>query len=581
MDTNVELLNQINDDIAVIIQITDVIQTIPARNHRELGEGTVFSYLIDRLRTNGLRKIVVATTDDCKDDDLTHKAEDLGILVYRGSLSNIPKRLLGAAALVDAPNFVRVLGNYPFVDTDMMRELYKKHVDGTYDYSFNESLKGVIWGMGCEVFNTSFLASLSEENLSESQRQTVGIYIRQNQGKYRVFEDKHYVEKRPSYKLSLESERDYEVIREVALNVEKIDCKSVSAYLSRHPLTAKYNLEARPKEAGLEKLFLNLEKADNIIAKRMPDLSYPISVEMTLTNACNMNCVYCSDAALRQRQGGREMISLEDFKRLFEDLSKGGTKGIVIEGGGEPTLYSHFREVVECAVSSGLAVGLITNGSMRLDKDVICKFEWIRVSLDASTPEEYKALKGVDFYERVIDNIAYYAQHCNTVGVGFVVTKNNISQIEALVMRLRELKASYVQLRPVVDNEELYPKDIDLSYLKFYMTKDFGVQVDGMKENAQVGNHGLACVASSITSIISGDGSVYICGRLNVYDWLKPIGNITRESFRDIWYGEERKKQIEMISNCDFCKANCPQCRVSKFNVLFDKIYGITSVHFI
>lgn len=567
--------------IPFVIQVSDVLCPIPERNYRELGDGTVFSYLINRLKNSGIKRIVVATSTDCRDDRLAQTAEELGVLVYRGMLYDIPNRLLGAANLLKADSFVRVLGNYPFVDIISMKDLYERHVEGNYDYSFNENLRGVIWGTGCDVFDSSFLAALLKENLSDSQKQTIGIYIRQNQNCFNVLEDRHYSEKRPSYKLSLESEKDYEVIKEVVSNVEEITNASITSYLQRHPLTAKYNLEARPKEAGLEKLFLNLEKTESIVSRKNPDLSYPISVEMTLTNVCNLNCVYCSDAELRQRQGAREMISLDDFKRLFEDLSKGGTKGIVIEGGGEPTLYSHFNEVVDSAASCNLAVGLITNGTMRLDKSIISKFEWIRVSLDASTPDEYKALKGVDFYERVIDNIAYYAQYCKTVGVGFVVTKNNISQIEALVMRLRELGASYIQLRPVVDNEDLYPKDIDLSYLKFYMTREFGVQVDGMKENAQAGNHGLPCVASSITSIISGDGSVYICGRLNVYDWLKPIGNITKESFHSIWNGDERRRQIDMISSADFCKENCPQCRISKFNALFDKIYGITSVHFI
>ena len=244
-------------------------------------------------------------------------------------------------------------------------------------------------------------------------------------------------------------------------------------------------------------------------------------------------------------------------------------------------MYSRFDEVVDYARNAGLAVGLITNGSKRLSEETLSKFEWIRVSLDASTPAEYKELKGVDFYERVIDNIAYYAKHCPTVGVGYVVTSQNISQIEPLVIRLRELKASYIQLRPVVDCDELYPHDVDLSYLKFYMTREFGVQVDGMIENARPGNHSLPCYASSITSIISGDGSVFICGRLNIYDWLKPIGNIREQSFSDIWNGEERRKQLEMISDGKFCKENCPQCRVTKFNVLFDKLYSIKSTHFI
>ena len=568
-------------DIPIIIQITDKKVSIPNRNFREINNQSAFSFLLNRLKKCGYHNMVISTTDDPVDDRIFRASQMMGCRVYRGSFSDVPNRLLGAAELANADNFVRILGNCLLVDIDAMDRLYWIHVSGKYDYSFNENLKGVIRGTGCEVFNSAFLEQVSNENLTDGQKQTIGMYIRQQSRSYNVYEHHCYDKNRPNYKLNLESEKDYEVITEIATHVNVLNSKEILYYLSNHPILSRYNLEVRPKEVGLEKIFFNLDKAENIVNSKIPDLSYPVSVEMTLTNVCNLNCVYCSDAMLRKRQGIKEMISLDDIDRLFKDLSVGGTKGVVLEGGGEPTMYQYFNEVVDCAVSNGLAVGLITNGVKKIESSILKKFEWIRVSLDASTPEEYNELKGVDCYEKVIDNISNYVKYCPTVGVGYVVTSQNVSQIEALVLRLRELKVAYVQFRPVVDNDNLYPNDIDLAYLEFYASKDFGVQVDGMSENAESGNHGFPCYASSITSIISGDGSVYICGRLNVYDWIKPIGNIINDSFHDIWYGEERKRQIEMISDADFCSKNCPQCRISKFNLLFHKIHGIKSIHFI
>lgn len=564
----------------VIIQASCVEESIKGRVFLKIkGNTSTIDYLVKRLKQH-TDEVVIATSDRQEDDVFTDVSRRNGIGLFRGSLRDVPGRLVDCARECGAENFVRVLANSPFVDLGIMDQMYEEHEKSGADYSYNEHLHGVLWGTGCDIFNTRFLYDLSKKDLNDSQRQTISAYIRQNHDKYRLYEYQFY-DKRPGYKLNLESERDYEVIKEIAGNVREISCRNIARYLDNHKVLAQYNLESPPKEAGVEKLFLSPMKTASILNRNLPDPTYPISVELTLTNACNMNCVYCSDAMLRAKQGMQEQISLDEFERLFDDLAKGGTKGVVLEGGGEPTLYSRFDEVVGYAKAAGLAVGLITNGSQRLKKQTLEKFEWIRVSLDASTPEEYKKIKQVNFYETVIDNIAYYARYCRTVGVGYVVTSENISQIEPLVMRLRELKASYIQLRPVVDCDELYPKGVDLSYLKFYMNKDFGVQVDGMVENAYSGNHGLPCYANSITSIISGDGSVYICGRLNIYDWLKPIGNIREQSFSEIWNGDERKRQTEMVSEADFCHRNCPQCRVSKFNVLFDKLYGIKSRHFI
>ena len=109
----------------------------------------------------------------------------------------------------------------------------------------------------------------------------------------------------------------------------------------------------------------------------------------------------------------------------------------------------------------------------------------------------------------------------------------------------------------------------------------FGVIIDGMTENAESGNHDLPCVANGITSVISGDGSVYICGRLNIYDWLEPIGNIVETPFHEIWNGSKRRQQWEMVHDGEFCSRNCPQCRVSKFNQLFERLENIKSKSFI
>jgi radical SAM protein with 4Fe4S-binding SPASM domain len=311
------------------------------------------------------------------------------------------------------------------------------------------------------------------------------------------------------------------------------------------------------------------------------DDSYPVSVELSLTNRCNLKCVYCSDADLRKRQGVREALDKYSLFRLFDDLKEGGTKGIVIEGGGEPTIYPDFEEVVEYLAKIDMAVGLISNGTRRISPDILRKLEWIRVSLDASTPGEYESLKRVDCFEEVLANIYNYAQYCPTVGIGYVVTNQNIGQLEALVLRLREYGVSYVQLRPVVDCPELYPCGEDLSYLNFYQTVDYAIIIDGMRENVIRGNNQLPCWAHSLTTVITADGSVYLCGRLNIYDWVQPLGNICEQDFHKIWEGEERQRQAKQVLEADFCEKNCPQCRISKFNQLLNRMNNIKTPNFI
>jgi radical SAM protein with 4Fe4S-binding SPASM domain len=291
--------------------------------------------------------------------------------------------------------------------------------------------------------------------------------------------------------------------------------------------------------------------------------------------------VYCSDRGLRDRQWVGATLSKERLYTLFKSLKDGGTRGITIEGGGEPTIHPDFDEIVEYARNLGLACGLITNGTRDIKPEVLHQFEWIRVSLDASTRDEFKKLKGRDCFEEVMSHILSYAKYCPTVGVGYVVTRENMGALESLVYRLREGGVSYIQMRPVVDSPELYPEDSDLSYLTYYQTAGFSVIVDGMVENSGKGNFELPCLCHSLTTVITGAGDVYLCGRLNIYEKFKPIGNILNNDFEEIWNGAERQRQSKLVQDSEFCKKYCPQCRVSKFNKKIYELRAIKSKDFI
>jgi MoaA/NifB/PqqE/SkfB family radical SAM enzyme len=146
-------------------------------------------------------------------------------------------------------------------------------------------------------------------------------------------------------------------------------------------------------------------KVESILRQGIDDSSYPLSVELSLTNRCNLGCRWCGDSSLRARNPGEIPTSL--VKRLLDELLAGGTRGVVIEGGGEPTIHPGFREIVSYVGQIGLAAGLVTNGLSTKPMEIAHRLEWIRVSLDASTPEEYLLEKGKDCFERVLSNLAH------------------------------------------------------------------------------------------------------------------------------------------------------------------------------
>ncbi len=311
------------------------------------------------------------------------------------------------------------------------------------------------------------------------------------------------------------------------------------------------------------------KKADAVIQAAETgelDTTYPISVELSLTFRCNLNCIWCSDAAIRKKFKGD--LDNQVAKKLITDLSNGGTKGVVFEGGGEPTLSPHLGEMVEHARGQNMATGLITNGTILPPEECLRSLEWTRISLDASTPEQIKQLKGRDVFNQILDNIKAMRRNAQdlVIGISYILSENNMEGAGELVRGVRDL-VNYIQFKPVVDHPELSPVDIaPIRDLKTLETDTCSIYTDALDDNSVTGNGKLPCIAHSITSVIGADGDVYICGRLNQINGWLPIGNLHSASFNEMWNGRVRESQATLLNNTEICSNCCPECRIYKFN---------------
>lgn len=345
---------------------------------------------------------------------------------------------------------------------------------------------------------------------------------------------------------------------------------------------------ARPQEVGLSKLLLFPEKLAALrnAASGGQDFTYPVSVELSLTNRCNQNCLWCSDKNLRERSPDR--LDMAVLQKLFADLASGGARGITIEGGGEPTLADFFEEAALAARARNLAVGLISNGLEMFpagrNAAIYENFEWIRISLDAADSGQYQHLKGLDGFERVLANIGRLAKLAPnvTLGVGYVLTNENDApeKLTALAGWLRAMGVDYLHIRPVVDHPYLLSAQ-PLDCLKDSETADFSVNLAALTENQPHGNNALPCFAHSLTTVIGADGLVWLCGRLNTEEESAPIGSLLDSSFHDIWFGPERAAQAAMASSADFCNTHCPQCRMTKYNQILADVGRLKTKNFI
>jgi MoaA/NifB/PqqE/SkfB family radical SAM enzyme/spore coat polysaccharide biosynthesis protein SpsF (cytidylyltransferase family) len=578
---------QQNKRIVAVIKASSISNYFPNRFDTTIGGCGLLPYIVNRIRISKLvNDIALATTNDSQDDPLAESARALGVEAFRGEYNDALGRLYGAAKKANADVVVKVFGNYPFVEPYEMDRLLRTFLASKCSYAYNEHPNGIPLGLGVEAFSFDLLEKTNQEVDSDLKRRFGSKLFHDILPKESILQV-NFSAPRPEYRVSLAVSDDTVIAERIYEKCPKADAMQIVRFLDENPIINKYaerNI-AGPQEVGLEKLMIFPEKVMAIqtgLSKGI-DLSYPLSVELSLTNRCNLACEWCSDQDLRDRAMGD--IDFGILKQLFTDLAKNGTRGVVIEGGGEPTLYNQFAEAVDYAKKLGLKLGLITNGLNVPYIDKVDCFDWIRVSLDAANQEQFAKLKGRDGFDRVIQNIQKISEQkeiCgNVLGVGYVLTNENFEDLENLIIKLKKINVSYIQIRPVIDHPNMQLASKSYNYLQKHSTFKFAVHTHNMEENVVRGNMGLPCRTHSLSTVITANGDVFICGRLNKYEWLKPIGNLYKESFHDIWHGEERHHQAGKIMGSGFCQKWCPECRLTKYNVLFENMQKIKTKNFI
>ena len=479
--------------ITAIIQSSCKSETIKNKSLIKLAnDKTVLGIIVDSLRKmDVVDRIILATSCTAEDQALVHEANKLSIESYAGDFVNVIGRLKKLCAKIDG-SILKVDGNRPLFDRFEAEKLVNEHMNQEYVYSFNGHQNGVVYGTDCEVFDSNIFNLVDPDSLSENYQECGTLYFRANPQMF-IINAKKFRNPRPNYRVILETNEDVEIINNVLSNVRSITNEAIISFLDDNPIIADYNKLKQHEEVGLKKILLFPEKVKSItgIEYDKPDFTFPISVEFSITNQCNFDCIWCSDNELRSKQ--KDNMPLPIVRKLAKELVDNNTKGVTIEGGGEPTIDKNFNEIVEIFKKEGLSLGLITNGSVRLPERVVNQFDWIRVSLDVSNSEEMKNLKGYGNFEKIINNIRYFSNQRPVVGVGYVATCQNMNNIESLILRLCETNVRYIQIRPVVDHPELRPV-YDVNSLQRYATPSFSIITSGMNENSTSGNNGSGCL---------------------------------------------------------------------------------------
>ena len=103
----------------------------------------------------------------------------------------------------------------------------------------------------------------------------------------------------------------------------------------------------------------------------------PITADVFLTNYCNNACPYCTYKRWGHEDGAREM-PFNDFVKYITRLVDLGVAGIILTGGGEPTINHDFDRITHWLETNNISYGVNTNFNVLK----YIKPNFLKISLD-------------------------------------------------------------------------------------------------------------------------------------------------------------------------------------------------------
>ena len=131
----------------------------------------------------------------------------------------------------------------------------------------------------------------------------------------------------------------------------------------------------------------------------------PVCLYLETTNRCNLLCTTCPRTYVELEPPAD--MSWPLFTSIVDQIPK--LQRAVLHGVGEPMLVKNLPQMVRYLKDRGVYVLFNTNGTLLTERNgralIDAGLDELRVSLDASNPSSYLAVRGKDYFDRILRNV--------------------------------------------------------------------------------------------------------------------------------------------------------------------------------
>jgi MoaA/NifB/PqqE/SkfB family radical SAM enzyme len=321
-------------------------------------------------------------------------------------------------------------------------------------------------------------------------------------------------------------------------------------------------------------------------------LASPIEAYFEVANRCNSLCATCP-LTFSPQEAARQ-LALDEFKSLVAQMPD--LRRAVLQGIGEPLLNRDLAPMIRHLKQLGVYVAFNTNATLlthrRQVELVESGLDELRVSMDGSTPQTYRRIRGIPAFERVVEHVAQMVRtrgHLDSpaprVSLWMTGMRENVAELVGLVELAARIGADEVYLQRLtywgeglaVEAQSIYhARQVVEAHILAAERRaaELGVKLtgagalsprEGLIERSQEREPWRACSRPLRLAYITANGNALPCCVAPFsdapYDSIV-LGNVLREGVDAVWSGQRYQQFRERLYSPD-PPPSCRNCGVA------------------
>jgi SynChlorMet cassette radical SAM/SPASM protein ScmE len=333
----------------------------------------------------------------------------------------------------------------------------------------------------------------------------------------------------------------------------------------------------------------------------MKVMKTPRSVDLAITNQCNLRCTYCSFFS-SAGDVGHDLLK-EEWLMFFQELNRYNIMDVTLEGA-EPFHRKDLNELIQGIVHNRMRFNILSNGTLITDEMAAFlastgRCDGVQVSIDGATPKTHDVFRGEGNFFKAITGIKHLQKHHVPVSVRVTIHRKNVRDLEEIAGFLLEdmglpgfstnaasymglCRQNFEQVGLTIEERSLAMESL-LRIRKKYngrINAQAGPLAEaitwlGMEQARLEGRESIpgqgyltACGGPMSKICVRADGIIVPCLQMSHIQ----LGRINKDDLKDVWQEHPELNRLrerstiplsdfEFCKGCDYinyCTGNCP-----------------------